>query len=99
MWLEPSTELGFATRFVVNSQDLHFFRYGGEAGNATENALSTAGNAYLTAYNAAALGPKGLAKRMAKNTGKVLVKADQEPPNVQNDSGADPDQKAITLKK
>ena len=96
--LEPSTELG-AVHYIT-FKIFHFFaRYGGEAGNATENALSTAGNAYLTAYNAAALGPKGLAKRMAKNTGKVLVKADQEPPNVQNDSGADPDQKAITFKK
>ena len=38
-------------------------------GSATENALSTVGNSYLTAYNAAALGPKSLAKRAAKTTG------------------------------
>ena len=46
-----------------------FFRYGREMGSATENALSTVGNSYLTAYNAAALGPKSLAKRAAKTTG------------------------------
>jgi len=49
-------------------------------GTLTENALSTAGNTYLTVYNAAALGPKGLAKRVAKNTGKVLINADPELP-------------------
>ena len=41
-------------------------------GSATENALSTVGNSYLTAYNAAALGPKSLAKRAAKTTGLWL---------------------------
>ena len=53
-------------------------RYGPEAGSLTENALSTAGNTYLTVYNTAALGPKGLAKRVVKNTGRALVNADPE---------------------
>lgn len=53
----------------------------------TENALSAAGNTYLTVYNAAALGPKGLAKRVVKNTGKVLVNADPEKPDLKEDSG------------
>ena len=52
----------------------------------TENALSTAGNTYLTVYNAAALGPKGLAKRVAKNTGKVLIKADSELPETSREN-------------
>ena len=50
-----------------------FFRYGREMGSATENALSTVGNSYLTAYNAAALGPKSLAKRAAKTTGLYIL--------------------------
>ena len=49
------------------------FRYGTELGTATENALTTVGNTYLTAYNATALGPKALAKRAVKTTGKVAV--------------------------
>ena len=48
-------------------------RYGTELGSATENALTTVGNTYLTAYNATALGPKALAKRAVKTTGKVAV--------------------------
>jgi hypothetical protein len=32
----------------------------------TDAAFATAGNSYLTFYNTAALGPKGIAKRMAK---------------------------------
>ena len=50
-----------------------FLRYGTELGTATENALTTVGNTYLTAYNATALGPKALAKRAVKTTGKVAV--------------------------
>ena len=55
--------------FRNQNEQINFFRYGREMGSATENALSTVGNSYLTAYNAAALGPKSLAKRAAKTTG------------------------------
>jgi len=44
----------------------------------TDSALSTAGNSYLTFYNAAALGPKGIAKRAAKDTGKAFIGVDTE---------------------
>ena len=37
-----------------------------------------AGNSYLTFYNAAALGPKGIAKRAAKDTGKAFIGVDTE---------------------
>ena len=82
--------------FHWNSSKLNdlIFRYGGEVGDLTENALSTAGNTYLTVYNAAALGPKGLAKRVVKNTGKVLVNADPEIPELQNDSGKQSSEKS-----
>ena len=49
------------------------FRYGTEVGTVTENALTAAGNSYLTVYNATALGPKSLAKRAVKTTGKAAV--------------------------
>ncbi len=52
---------------------LVFFRYGDELGTATDNALSAVGNTCLTVYNAGVLGPKGLAKKAAKDTGKVMV--------------------------
>ena len=48
-------------------------RYGSEVGTVTENALTSVGNTYLTVYNASTLGPKSLAKRAAKTTGKVAV--------------------------
>ena len=38
-------------------------------------------------YNAAALGPKGLAKRVVKNTGRVLVNAEPEQLELRRDSG------------
>ena len=37
-----------------------------------------AGNSYLTFYNTAALGPKGIAKRAAKDTGKAFIGVDVE---------------------
>ena len=39
----------------------------------TDAALATAGNSYLAVYNAGALGPKGIAKRTAKDAGKAMV--------------------------
>jgi len=44
----------------------------------TDSALSTAGNSYLAFYNTAALGPKGIAKRAAKDTGKAFIGVDVE---------------------
>ena len=44
----------------------------------TENALTAVGNTYLTAYNTTALGPKSLAKRAVKTTGKVAVGVSDE---------------------
>ena len=73
--------------FDIDILLLNFSRYGAEVGNLTENALSTAGNTYLTVYNAAALGPKGLAKRVVKNTGRVLVNAEPEQLELRRDSG------------
>ena len=41
-------------------------RYGTDAAAVADAAFATAGNSYLTFYNTAALGPKGIAKRVAK---------------------------------
>ena len=69
-------------------------KYGTDMAAVTDSALSTAGqfslsiknsklhsyagNSYLTFYNAAALGPKGIAKRAAKDTGKAFIGVDTE---------------------
>jgi hypothetical protein len=42
------------------------YRYGTDAAAVADAAFATAGNSYLTFYNTAALGPKGIAKRVAK---------------------------------
>ena len=46
--------------------------------NSLKSTISFAGNSYLTFYNAAALGPKGIAKRAAKDTGKAFIGVDTE---------------------
>lgn len=57
---------------------IFLYRYGTEVGTVTENALTAAGNTYLTVYNTAALAPKTLAKRAVKTTGKVAVGVSEE---------------------
>jgi hypothetical protein len=39
---------------------------------------ATAGNAALTAWNTKNLAPKAVAKRVAKDTGRMVIKAHQE---------------------
>ena len=68
-------------------------RYGTDVAAVTDAALATAGNSYLTFYNAGALGrcsacsvdlynadtagPKGIAKRAVKDTAKAAIGVDQ----------------------
>ena len=70
-------------------------RYGADMAAVTDAALSTAGNSYLTFYNAAALGPKGIAKRAAKDTGKALVGVDQAAVNAR--ARLVPDQRNLAI--
>ena len=49
-------------------------KYGDEAGKATNDGISAAGNAAMTYMNIQSLGVKGLVKRTAKDTGKSLGK-------------------------
>ncbi|CAG5124262.1 unnamed protein product [Candidula unifasciata] len=48
-------------------------KYGEEAGHFTENTVYTAGNMLMTAHNIHSLGPKAVAKRAAKETGKAVL--------------------------
>ena len=75
--LENSSRI-LATNVANNTVQLVSHKYGNEMGTATENALTSVGNAYLTTYNAAALGPKALAKRAVKTTGKLAVGVSEE---------------------
>jgi len=77
MALENSSKI-LAKNIGENTVEVVRHRYGQEVGQVTDHALSAAGNAYLTVYNAGALAPKGLAKRLAKDTGKVAVGVPKE---------------------
>jgi hypothetical protein len=55
-----------STTLQKSSDAVVFSRYGTDVAAVTDAAFATAGNSYLTFYNTAALGPKGIAKRMAK---------------------------------
>ena len=50
-------------------------KYGGEAGNVYEEAMTAAGNGFMTYMHISSLGVKGLVKKTAKDTGKQLGKA------------------------
>merc|ERR1719481_830269 len=80
MALENSSKI-LAKNIANNTVMIVSHKYGTDMAAVTDSALSTAGNSYLTFYNAAALGPKGIAKRAAKDTGKAFIGVDQEEVN------------------
>ena len=49
-------------------------KYGGEAGSVYEEAMTAAGNGFMTYMHVSSLGVKGLVKKTAKDTGKQLGK-------------------------
>lgn len=75
--LENSSKI-LAKNIANNTVILVSHKYGTDMAAVTDSALSTAGNSYLTFYNTAALGPKGIAKRAAKDTGKAFIGVDVE---------------------
>jgi len=77
MALENSSKI-LAKNMANNTVMIVSHKYGTDMAAVTSDALSTAGNSYLAFYNAAALGPKGIAKRAAKDTGKAMIGVDQE---------------------
>jgi len=48
-------------------------RYGDHAGEFATDTAATAGNAAMAAWNTKNLAPKSVAKRMAKDTGKMVL--------------------------
>lgn len=56
----------------TNSVTVVQHRYGQEAGNVYDDAVTAAGNAAMTYMNVSALGIKGIAKRTAKDTAKTV---------------------------
>ena len=66
------------------------FRYGPEAGKLAENTVYSATNIGLTAHTMSHLGPKAVAKRVAKDAGKAVVNdynAEANPSPTEEESG------------
>lgn len=55
-------------RFVIFN-----YRYGDEAGELASDTAAAAGGAAMTAWNFQQLGPKSMAKKVAKDTGKQVI--------------------------
>jgi len=72
MALENSSKI-LAKNIANNTVMIVSHKYGTDMAAVTDAALATAGNSYLAVYNAGALGPKGIAKRTAKDAGKAMV--------------------------
>ena len=77
MALENSSKI-LANNIANNTVMIVSHKYGADMAAAADAALATAGNSYLAVYNAGALGPKGIAKRTAKNAGKAMVGVDPD---------------------
>uniref|UniRef100_A0A1A9UNA5 Senescence domain-containing protein n=1 Tax=Glossina austeni TaxID=7395 RepID=A0A1A9UNA5_GLOAU len=69
---------GFST--IVDSLE----KYGSSAGNVAAGTFDTLGNAFVVSRNANYMLPKGIAKKMVKNTGKAVVS--EYKPNIQQES-------------
>jgi len=77
MYLALENSSKILARNIANSTvKIVSHKYGQDMAAVTDAALATAGNSYLTFYNAAALGPKGIAKRAVKDTAKVAIGVD-----------------------
>lgn len=61
------------SEILCHSCLLFFQRYGHNAGEATHNAVDSAINVGLTAYNIDNIGIKAMVKRTAKQTGHTLL--------------------------
>lgn len=53
-------------------------KYGDEVGDVTHDAMGAAGNAVLTVWNVKQLGPKAIAKRTLKDTGKAIMNLEDQ---------------------
>lgn len=60
---------------------MHFFipkRYGDEAGELANDTATATGSAVMAVWNVQQLGPKSMAKKVAKDTGKQVLKTHQD---------------------
>ena len=67
-----------ATSISENTVQLVEHRYGAEAGQVAEHTLHSAGHVAMTGHNVQSLGAKGIAKRVAKDTGKHLIQEHEQ---------------------
>jgi len=90
MALENSSKI-LAKNLANNTVMIVSHKYGTDAAAVTDAAFATAGNSYLAFYNAAALGPKGIAKRAAKDAGKAMIGFEQDAVNERASRAPDQD--------
>ncbi|XP_037892256.1 protein spartin [Glossina fuscipes] len=67
-----------------NSVKIIEHKYGSSAGNLAAGTFDTLGNAFVVSRNANYMLPKGIAKKMVKNTGRAVV--GEYKPNIQQES-------------
>uniref|UniRef100_A0A1B0G6T5 Senescence domain-containing protein n=1 Tax=Glossina morsitans morsitans TaxID=37546 RepID=A0A1B0G6T5_GLOMM len=67
-----------------NSVKIIEHKYGSSAGNVAAGTFDTLGNAFVVSRNANYMLPKGIAKKMVKNTGRAVVS--EYKPNIQQES-------------
>ena len=67
-----------AASSIVKYVDKTCYRYGADAGKLTENSLYSVTNVAITANTMNNLGPKAIARRVAKDTGKAVVTVPKE---------------------
>ncbi|XP_067615232.1 protein spartin isoform X2 [Eurosta solidaginis] len=70
--LEKSAKI-LGTNLSENSVKIIEHRYGSSAGGVAAGTFDTIGNAFNVSQNVNYITPKGLAKKMAKNTGKAVI--------------------------
>jgi len=73
--LEQAGKNLYQTLSAVTVQTLQH-KYGDEVGDVTQDAMGAAGNTVLAYWNVKKLGPKAIAKRAVKDTGKAIVYQD-----------------------
>ncbi|CAL8081356.1 unnamed protein product [Orchesella dallaii] len=73
MGLESAATV-LANSLANNTVQIVHHRYGEEAGHLANDTAAAAGGAVMTAWNVQQLGPKSMAKKVAKDTGKQVIK-------------------------
>lgn len=64
-----------------------FLRYGDEAGELANDTAAATGSAAMTVWNVQQLGPKSMAKKVAKDTGKQVIRTYKDKKRPDDKSG------------